>query len=139
MGKGGKKHKVALHPTTAFYISEYLEWMKEQNREVMPDDYIFQPSQNRATGKLNKQLSESAVRYIIKHYSSLVNTEKRITPHSSRATVISSLLEAGEDLYRVSLAVQHSDPRTTKKYDKRGKRLKDSPLLNIKFYNDSDD
>jgi site-specific recombinase XerD len=126
IGKGEKKHKVALHSTTVFYIGEYLNWMKEEGREVMPDDYIFQPTQNRTTGKPSHQLSESAVRYIVKHYASLV-------------TVISSLLEAGEDLYRVSLAVQHSDPRTTKKYDKRGKKLKDSPLLNIKFYNDSDD
>lgn len=135
-GKGGKKNKVALHPLAVKQLSAYIAWMQQINRPFKPESYLFQPTLNRTTGNISKALSSSGLRYIVDHYIALLGLNKRITPHSSRATVISSLLESGEDLYRVSLAVDHADPRTTKKYDKRGKKLKDSPFLKLNYFNE---
>ena len=47
----------------------------------------------------------------MKKWARKVNPSKRITPHSVRATFISSLLESGEDIYTVAQTVNHSDVR----------------------------
>lgn len=43
-----------------------------------------------------------------------------LTPHDFRRTFISELLESGADLSIGSAIASHVDPRTTKRYDRRG-------------------
>ena len=136
IGKRQNKCKVALHPTTSHNILKYLEWMNERGRGHSKDDPLFQPTTYRAKkNAVKKHLSASGVRYIVEHYSKMIVPDKRITPHSARATLIGSLLDSGEDIYNVSQAVNHSSTQTTEKYNKRKKKIKNSPLLNLKFYN----
>lgn len=51
--------------------------------------------------------------------------EETITPHSFRAAFITSLIDSGASIYEVAAAVQHSDPRTSARYDakQRGKGM----------------
>lgn len=135
IAKGEKKQKTALHPSTAFHVKSYLEWMRLEGREHTPTDPLFQPTVNRSNpSHLTKPLSAMGIRYIIQKYAEMINNEKVITPHSARATVIGSLLQVGKPIYEVSRAVGHSSVETTRKYDKRGRRVKDSPFLSVKFY-----
>ncbi len=58
------------------------------------------------------RLSHAALGYIIGKWAKKVNKEKRITPHSARATFISSLIENVQDIYYISQLVNHADVRT---------------------------
>ncbi len=108
IGKGQKPNEVPIHPVTAHHIDQYLAWMEKIGRKVMPDDYLFQPTKNSHGGKLQKKLSHTALGYIVKKWARKVNPSKRITPHSSRATFVTSLLANGEDIYTVARCVNHS-------------------------------
>lgn len=134
VGKGQKVNQVPIHPATGHYIDEYLTWMEKRGRKVQPEDYLFQPTKNSHSGKLQKKLSHTALGYIVKKWARKVNPSKRITPHSARATFISSLLESGEDIYTVAQAVSHSDVRTTQRYDKRSRNFKRSPVFSLNFF-----
>ena len=124
--KGGLKHKVALHPTTYYHIEKYLEYMAERGRKISGEDWLFQSTKAEYTGE---QLSPKAPIRIIKKYFN-----EEITPHSARATYITSLLHQGEDLYKVSRSVAHMNPGTTKGYDKRDHDVTKSPALRTDFY-----
>jgi site-specific recombinase XerD len=102
-------------------------------RELSPHDYLFRPTKN-PVGTLEKKLNPKSIDYIIKKYCQKMGLDGRYSPHSARATYIGSALENGADLYRVSQDVGHSYVTTTQEYDKRRRRLKDSPIHQLGFF-----
>jgi len=52
-----------------------------------------------------------------------VGLPSRLSPHSFRVFVITDLLEQGVPLQDVQQLAGHSDPRTTRLYDRRQKRV----------------
>jgi len=134
MGKGQKMNQIPIHPTTAYYVDEYIAWMEKIGRKIGEGDFLFQPTKNSHSGKTKKKLSHTALGYIVGKWAKLVNKEKRITPHSARATFISSLIENGEDIYYISQLVNHSDVRTTQRYNKRKRTHRKNPIFNLNFF-----
>jgi site-specific recombinase XerD len=134
MGKGQKINQVPIHPTTAFYIDEYVKGMGQQGRKIEQVDFLFQQTKNTPKGKVLKPLSHTAMGYIIRKWAQQINKEKRITPHSARATFISSLIENGEDIYYISQLVNHADVRTTQRYNKRKRTHRKNPIFNLNFF-----
>lgn len=151
IGKGEKASEIAIHSATAYYIDEYLKWRVEQGQALQPDDYLFQSSRSGSRAKSsdvarnherptdegnprNKKLSATALGYIVKKWASLICPNKRLSPHSARASFISSLLENGADLYETAQAVSHSDCRVTQRYDKRKRNFRKSPTLTMNLF-----
>ena len=134
IGKGQKKNTMPLHPTALFYVNEYIKHMENIGRKIYSGDYIFQPAKNTYNGRTLNKLSHTAMAYIVGKYAKIINKDKRITPHSARATFISSLIENGEDIYYVSKLVNHSDVRTTQGYDKRKTNFRKNPVFNLNFF-----
>jgi integrase/recombinase XerC len=133
--KGSKKHKTILHEQAVIAIKDYLDWMKDHGREHEKGDPLFQPTRNRTgDGNLKKELAATSISYIIEHYAKIIAEDKHITPHSARATLISSLLEAGKELHKVSKDINHNSPVTTARYDKRRRELKESVILDAGFF-----
>ena len=134
MGKGQKLNQIPIHPTAAFYIDEYLNWMGVIGRKIEENDFLFQPMKNSHGGKTKKKLSHTALGYIVGKWAKRISKEKRITPHSARATFISSLIENGEDIYYISQLVNHADVRTTQRYNKRKRSHRKNPIFNLNFF-----
>jgi integrase/recombinase XerD len=135
--KGGKYLTKVIHPHCSQVIDHYLLWMRSINRDVTPEDWIFQPSRNpKDQTHLIKPLRPESIDYIIKKYAKEAGISGRITPHSARASYIGSALESGVDLLRLSLDVGHSSVKTTQEYDKRKKRLSGSPVYKLGFLNE---
>lgn len=134
IGKCQKMNEIPVHPTAAHYINEYLTWMNRIGRNVDKLDYLFQPTKNSYNGEIKKKLSHTAVGYIVKKWAKKINKDKRITPHSARATFISSLIDNGEDIYYVSQLVNHADVRTTQRYDKRKRNFRKNPIFSLNFF-----
>ncbi len=128
VGKEGKIGQKLLHPNCIEALESYLEWMKEQNREHIGEDWLFQPGHNPTDPQnLNKPLNPKTINEIIASYAKKIGLNFNLSPHSARATFISELLEIGMDIYQVAREVNHSSVNTTQEYDKRRKKLADSP------------
>lgn len=133
-GKGGKIGQKLLHPLCIEALEHYLSWMRGKNRDLTPDDPIFQPTRNPSDpSRLNKPLHPRTVNEIIDFYAKKIGLNFKISPHSARATFIGELLEQGVDIYSVAREVNHSSVKTTQEYDKRRKKLQDSPVFKLKF------
>jgi len=131
--KGGKQRMVPLKQEVYLAIDQYLEYMKMNGRIIYKDDFLFQPTRNNSNGILNKPIHRVTIFKLIKKLCFQAMIHQKVSPHSARASVISSLLAKGVDLYKVSLSVGHSNPKTTKLYDKRSKSINDSALLDLDY------
>lgn len=133
-GKGGKLGQKLLHPLCVDALENYLKFMKENNREHDQNDWLFQPSRNPKDPKnLNKKINPRTVNEIIDHYAKKIGIVSKLCPHSARATFITELLDAGVDIYKVAQEVNHASVNTTQEYDKRRKKLSDSPILKLRY------
>jgi len=63
-----------------------------------------------------KRISVKSVENLVKKYSSLVTSLKRITPHKLRSTYGTSLYRETGDIYLVADVLGHKDVNTTKKH-----------------------
>ncbi len=132
VGKGGKLGKKLLNPVCVQAIEEYLQWMRDNERQVDAQDWLFQPTRNPSNPEyLNKPLNPKTINEILESYSKKVGIGFKITPHSARATFISELLDLGVDIYVVAREVNHASVKTTQEYDKRRKKLSESPVMII--------
>ncbi len=136
VAKGGKTLIKFLLPECVEVIEQYVTYMKDANREIHPEDWLFQPSKNPTEKKANliKPLRPKSIDYIFSKYCKLAQIDKRISPHSARATYIGSAIQNGADIIKVSKDVGHSSIRTTEEYNKRRSRLEDSPAHSLGFF-----
>ncbi len=137
-GKGGKILIKLLPQTSYEVVSEYMGWMKKINREIDSNDWIFQPTRNPSDPtSLIKPLNPKTIDYILKSICKKAGITHRVSPHSARASYIGSALDNGADLYKVSRDVGHSSVKTTEEYNKRRRKVTDSPTHHLGFLKDS--
>lgn len=133
-GKGGKLGQKLLHPSCINAIEEYKQWMIDKEREHDLNDWLFQPTKNPSNPEnLNKPLNPKTINEIIQKYAKKIGINFKVSPHSARATFISELLEIGVDIYTVAQEVNHASVKTTQEYDKRRKKITDSPVVKLDF------
>lgn len=134
VGKGGKIGQKVLHPECIETLDHYIQNMDKLGRSLEREDWLFQPSHNPTNpDQLNKPLNPKTINEIIDSYAKKIGLNFKVTPHSARATFIGELLEQGVDIYSVAREVNHSSVKTTQEYDKRKKKLSDSPVFKLKF------
>lgn len=131
--KGGKSLLKVLHPQCVVVLDRYWNWMVSQHRSMHAEDWLFRPTKNPLDGLIDKSLNPKSVDYILKIYCQKAQIFKRISPHSARASYIGSALDQGVDIYRLAQDVGHSSVKTTEEYNKRKKKIKDTPIYHIGY------
>lgn len=132
--KGGKIRHIPIKHEVAMAIEDYIKKYKKEGHRWHREDFLIRPTRNNATGVTNKGLNRSTVYRIIKKCCENIGIFDRVSPHTARATLITSLLAKNIDLYKVSLSVGHENPKTTKNYDKRRRALQESALFDVDYF-----
>ena len=136
-GKGGTTRIIPVHNDIKIILEDYLKILRkvlrETKKEVLSaDDYLFFSLKNNRN-KARRNISRYGVYKILNKRAFQAGVKQKISPHSARATLITSLLNQGQDLYRVSLSVGHANAETTKIYDKRNRSMRDNAILDINY------
>jgi integrase/recombinase XerD len=102
------------------FVLEYLDTAGLRNAK---DGALF-----RSTVRKTKQLIASAMSAIdmcrmVKRRMKKAGLPAQLSPHSFRVAGITDLLEQGVALEDVQYLAGHSDPRTTRLYDRRQKKV----------------
>src|SRR5204863_3316679 len=92
-------------------------------RNAQKDTPLFRTAY-RKTGQLtNKGMYVVDVCRMVKRRLKDAGLPTRLSPHSFRVTTITDLLEQGVPLEDVQRLAGHADPRTTRLYDRRQKKI----------------
>lgn len=134
-GKGGKDRHLPLNQTLVHALKEYMDAMSSFDIKFEPEDYLIQ-SANR--GKNEKPMDGSTVYRVIEKYAKVCGINKKVSPHSCRATAISHLLDTQKTPIRdVAIFAGHSKITTTERYDKRRESLDNSAAYHINYEEES--
>lgn len=107
--KGGYEDIVYFGEEVEKALSDYIN----QREHIIPvsghEDALFLSMQN-------KRLTVRSVENLVKKYSSLVTSLKKITPHKLRSTYGTNLYQETGDIYLVADVLGHKDVNTTRKH-----------------------
>jgi site-specific recombinase XerD len=119
--KGGKSREIPVRHDLEQMIFEYMD--AADIREARNDTPLFRTAY-RKTGRLTKNgISAVDVCRMMKRRLRDAGLPGVLSPHSFRVTTITDLLEQGIPLEDVQRLAGHADPRTTRLYDRRQKRI----------------
>jgi integrase/recombinase XerD len=119
--KGGKSREIPVRHDLERIISEYLD--AASLHTAGKDTPLFRTAY-RKTGQLTKNaMSVLDVCRMVKRRLKDAGLPVRLSPHSFRVTTITDLLEQGVPLEDVQRLAGHADPRTTRLYDRRDKKI----------------
>lgn len=119
--KGGKEREIPVRHDLEQFVLAYL------NAAGIAGDDPAAPL-FRSTVRKTKKLTASAMTAsdmcrMVKRRLADAGLPKRLSPHSFRVATITNLLDQGVPLDEVQYLAGHSDPRTTRLYDRRPKRV----------------
>lgn len=120
--KGGKSREIPVRFDLQTLLFEYL-----QSADTLlgnDNDRPFFTTTIRKTKELTlRRMKENDIGRMVKRRMEAAGLPKRLSPHSFRVATITDLLGQGVPLEDVQLLAGHADPRTTRLYDRRQKKI----------------
>ncbi len=107
--KGGNDTVVYFSDEVADALLSYLNEREEIKAEEGSVNALFLSLQK-------KRINVRSVQNLVKKYSKLVTTVKKITPHKLRSTYGTALYQETGDIYLVADVLGHKDVNTTRKH-----------------------
>lgn len=130
-GKGNKTRHLPLSKDIQVALKDYMDAMANFGVQFEKEDYLIQ---SQLKGKNTKAMDGSTVYRIIEKYAKQCGINKKVSPHSCRATAISHLLDTQKTPIRdVAIFAGHSKITTTERYDKRRAGLDNSAAYDIDY------
>ena len=113
--KGGKRHEMPVHHTLEQYLDEYLDMAGLRDH---PKSSLFPSGKGRSGVLTEKSLNRVNAWHMVQRRARQAGIMEKIGNHSFRATGITAYLNAGGALEHAQGMAAHSDPKTTKLYDR---------------------
>ena len=131
-GKGDKTRLLPINKFLRREIDKYIDFLNNHLIEkIASDDYLIQ---TRGKKKNAKPIDGSTIYRIVEKYAVACGINKKVSPHSCRATVISHLLDtANATLRDVATFAGHTNITTTERYDKRRENLDKSVAYQVDY------
>jgi site-specific recombinase XerD len=132
-GKGGKLRKAKLAGATWETLQAWCDRADRWSRG--PDTAVFVAVRKTGCGSeavwvtAERRLTTRSLARIVRERAAEVlpaEVAARVHPHALRHAFATLALEAGASLRRTQYALGHSDPRTTKRYDRARENLADN-------------
>lgn len=121
----GKGDKIRIVPISSNFVEKINKFLDKCERPTSSSHLISNGN--------GKRIDTSTIYRIVKSYAKMAGINKRVSPHSCRATVISHLLEQSVSPRDVADFVGHSNIQTTAIYDKKRLGLKNSAAFKVNY------
>lgn len=135
--KGGKHRKVPLRHDLQQILFNYLD--AAGITELDAGTPLFRTSKGK-NGKLSENgMTTNDMQRMFKRRLRKAGLPPTLSPHSFRVATITNLLTQGVPLEDVQNLANHSDPRTTRLYDRRTRKVTRNIVERIPIYTDPGD
>lgn len=122
LDKGGKSREIPVRHDLQTLLFEYLH-AADQILGVSDDRAMFTTTVRRTKKLTLRAMTANDMSRMIKRRMLGAGLPKRLSPHSFRVATITDLLAQGVPLEDVQQLAGHADPRTTRLYDRRQKKV----------------
>ena len=119
--KGGKSREIPVRHDLQQFIVAYIESAGCDFAEKSSP--LFRAAARRTRRLTQAGLSAGDINRMVKRRLRNAGLPDHLSPHSFRVTTITDLLSQGVPLEDVQHLAGHADPRTTRLYDRRQKRV----------------
>ena len=119
--KGGKSREIPVRADLQEIIFDYLD--AAGLRDAPKDTALFQSAVRKEKKLSGVHIHVNDVCRMMKRRLKDAGLPEHLSPHSFRVTTITDLLEQGVPLEDVQRLAGHSDPRTTRLYDRRDRKI----------------
>jgi integrase/recombinase XerD len=119
--KGGKQRLIPVRHDLQLTLSRYLHAGGMEYAD--PSAPLFRATVGRTRKVTSTRLSADDIARMLKRRLVDAGLSASLSPHSFRVTTITDLLEQGVPLDEVQYLAGHADPRTTKLYDRRQRKV----------------
>ena len=113
--KGGKIHEMPVHHTLEEYLDAYIE---QASLNDQPKGYLFRAADGRHGKLTDRPLNRKRAWDMVRRRARQAGIKEKVGNHTFRATGITAYLDAGGALENAQGMAAHSDPKTTKLYDR---------------------
>ena len=120
-GKGGKSREIPVRHDLEQMLFAYID--AAGLRHAPKDAAVFRTAQRKTRQLTRTRVSAIDISRLVKRRLKDAGLPSRLSPHSFRVTTITDLLEQGVPLEDVQQLAGHADPRTTRLYDRRQKKI----------------
>jgi integrase/recombinase XerD len=119
--KGGKSREIPVRHDLQGFILDYMAaaGLTPADRDAP----LFQSAAGRSGRLTGRPMSNVDVCRLVKRRLADAGLPGQLSPHSFRVTTVTDLLSQGVPLEDVQHLAGHADPRTTRLYDRRGRRV----------------
>lgn len=119
--KGGKSREI---PVRSDLEEEMLAYLNAAGLCDMPKDSPLFRTAFRRTGRLTaRRMTAIDMCRMVKRRLKKAKLPDHLSPHSFRVSTLTDLLESGTELADVQQFAGHADPRTTRLYDRRARKI----------------
>lgn len=119
--KNGKVREIPVRHDLQTYLQEYLAAGGVESSE--PGSPLFRTTVRRTQRLTLNAMTADDMARMLKRRLRDCGLSERLSPHSFRVTTITDLLAQGVPLEDVQFLAGHADPRTTRLYDRRQRRV----------------
>lgn len=119
--KGGKSREIPVRHDLERFIMEYLD--AAGIREESPESPLLRTALRKTKQLTERPMTGVYLGWMLKRRLKDAGLPERLSPHSFRVATITDLLTQGVPLEDVQYLAGHADPRTTRLYDRRQKRV----------------
>ena len=119
--KGGKVREIPLRHDLLEFLQTYLDLSGLRFGE--PSAPLFRTTVRRTRGLTQNRMTADDMARMLKRRLRGAGLPDRLSPHSLRVTTLTDLLEQGVPLEDVQYLAGHADPRTTRLYDRRQRKV----------------
>jgi integrase/recombinase XerD len=119
--KGGKSREIPLRHDLSMFILEYLH--AAGIKDAPGDSPLFRSAHRTSGTVTDRPVTGVDLCRMVKRRLKDAGLPRHLSPHSFRVAVMTDLLDQGVPLEDVQFLAGHADPKTTRLYDRRQKRV----------------